>query len=227
MKVTTNVALSGLLALCFFAASAQAGIILSPVSVSTNASANGASTVDHLIDQSGLDASYTNGQDDTFTSGVDDFATYISGNPQHDIQSDTRFLTSSAFGYHIDFDLGSTQTIHQIAIWNYDGSSLAIKNFALEIANNAAFIGATSVGSFVAAQGSDPRRAEAQVFNMGSLSAQYVRMTINSSYGNNTKGFGEVAFDVEAAGAEVPAPMTVVLMGLGLFGLAESRRIRR
>ncbi len=123
---------------------AQAGVVLSGTIIDASPPHSGWSP-QRLVDQSGLSATYTN--------GVTDFAAYLAGSPTHLGTS-----TSTAAGWfapgpaYVIVDLGSTYTLGDMILWN-DNDSQGVNSFSVEIADNPAMTGATSLGSFAATYG--------------------------------------------------------------------------
>lgn len=184
--------LSMVLAFGIGSAFAAPNVIQSPVEVIDNSMGHQGSQAPELtIDQSGLGAE--------FVSGITVLEEYLATNPVHDIQSETRWLINKRnWPGQIDYDMGSVVEIHSIVIWNYDGSSIGIKDIAVLVANDPSFEDATEVGSFEVTQGDgDPRATVAQKFSIDPTAGQYVRLQVNSNWENGTVvGFGEIAFGV-------------------------------
>ena len=174
-----------------------------------------------LLDQSGLSAGYVN--------GVTDFAQYAAAGVTH-LGSSTTNGTGymAAAGATVDIDLGSTLMLSSLALWN-DNDAQGVRNFSLSIADNPAFNNAVSLGSFVAAYGSNnafltySKGTAAQVFDLDDAAGRYVRVKFESAYSGSNINVGELVFGGSAPQA-VPAPDSLALTGLGLLALVTFRR---
>lgn len=193
---------------------AQAGVVLQPVAATTDLGHSLAFSPDKVRDQSGLSGGYI--------SGVTDFDAYIATNPMH-AAGNAHWL--SAFGGltgNFDFDLGGTFTVESLALWNIgNGKISGVRGFALLADDNAAFSSPTSLGTFEADPGLSGPPAE--VFTFTPTEAAYMRLVITSNGGSEEfTGFGEAAFEV----AVTPEPAALLLLGVGLAGLALRHRAR-
>ncbi len=196
-------------------------VITSPISVIANTAGQlGGSGPGNLIDQSGLSAG--------FVSGVTDFDTYIGSSPTHSRNSSAGAWVGGVFVFdgHIDFDLGSSQLIEQIALWNgTSNSTSAINSFTVFTSEDAGFGASTNVGSFNNAQNDASDPFPVSVFDLTDSTARYARLQINSHHGNGTvMGMGEIAFDTVAA---VPEPATFGALSLSAIGVYYRRRRRQ
>lgn len=210
---------SAILGAILFAASvaASATVIQSATVVSSTAPAAAGYTAAKLIDQSGLSLSYV--------SGVTDFDAYAAANPTH-------YGTSEGNGYFaaapasVVFDLGARYTLTKFGLWN-DNDFQGVKNFTLEISPNTQFNNPASLGSFVATYGPDNYSIPVglQIFDLADAAGRYVRLTFTNANAGSYVNVGEVIFGAgPTVAAAVPEPGIVGLLGLGLLGLAASRR---
>jgi len=198
------------------------GVITSPISVIANelGQLGGSQSPGNLIDQSGLSSG--------FVSGTTDFNSYIGGGPTHSSNSSAGAWVSSfmALDGRIDFDLGSTQVIQQVALWNgTSGSTAAIDEFVVFTSDDSTFTTSTNVGTFNNAQNDGLDPFPVSVFDLTDSTARFARIQINSNHGSNViTGMGEIAFDTVSA---VPEPATFGLFSVGAVGLHYRRRRRR
>lgn len=228
-------ALSALLAAGLLAPSpGSAGIIRSAVGVVNAPRVVTVSGPNAVIDQSGLSLPYVD--------GVTDFAAYIAQAPVHEStgEDDLFGVLSATPDLPIDFDLGASYRIFQLALWNFPFSNVgAILDFEVYTANAVDFLDATLVGSFTAlndsAGDSFPQTNGVQVFDLLDTNARYLRIRVLTSADpdealdvtrDRTRyGLSEVAFDTGPASAtEIPEPGTVTLMLTGLGALILRRR---
>jgi len=227
-------ALSALLAAGLLAPSpGSAGIIRSAVEV-VNAPPALESDPNSVIDQSGLSLGYVD--------GVTDFASYIAQAPAHDTTSRDEYF--AAFSPNpdlpIDFDLGASYRIFQLALWNYPFRSVgAILGFEVYTANTVDFLDAMLVGSFTALNDGGgnvfPQTNGVQVSDLSDTNARYLRIRVLTSVsfdevldvtGDSTQyGLSEAAFDTgPVSSTEIPEPGTVTMMLTGLGVLIFRRR---
>ncbi len=190
---------------------AQAGTIVQPTGVSTSmGSLNAAFDIGFIIDQSGLSQ--------TYTSGVDDFDTYVGLNPTHS-GSGTNVRWANASGNTtgtITFDLGSILTTTRLALWNAAGTSQRITAFEVFSDNDGDFGngGTTSLGSF------NPIGdvSAAQVFDFTDATTQFIHFDVTANGGSPTLTIlGEVAFE-QGQGDTPSTPEPSSLIGLAVIG---------
>ncbi len=202
------------------ASAASAGVVTASGTVMSDTGLFGYSAY-RLNNQSGLSAGYV--------SGVTDFLAYTSANPTHSGSSGGNGFLANA-GVSVDFDLGATYLLSDLALWN-DVDFQGTKLFTVRIADNAAFTGAVSLGSYSATYGPASGAIGAQLFDLADATGRYVRVTFDSNHssGSMTNPYvnvGELVFGVQAA-SNVPEPASLALVGLSLAGLALSRRRKR
>ena len=215
--------LAGLAALVSFlsALPAAAGTILSPSAVLLNTAGDfsAAAAIDSTIDQSGLSIG--------FVSGTTDFATYLASNPVHEwifTDGSEWFSTGGQTRGVIEYDLGDSYTISNLALWNEEFSG--IQTMQVETASNAAFIGSVVVGNFLPVNTPFDQSYPAEVFGLAGSDGRYVRLTITGPQVPNRGIFlsmGEIAFDVNP----IPEPATLLLLGTGLAAAGIRRRMNK
>ncbi len=213
MMVRQMLALVG--ATVLFAAQSQAGFITSAQSVVSAPPAIGAFTFDRTIDQSGLSIGYV--------SGVTDFNTYVSSSPIH-TRNNTLPNYAASFSLppqNVDYDLGSTYGVQQLAFWNYPfQSSAGVTSFDVFTSSVSNFSSSFFAGSFLPLDDGNSSTNAVQVFDIADSTARFVRLRVTGTASSNATGFSEIAFDTAAPSNPVPAPAGLLLVGSGLPMLA-------
>ena len=194
---------------------AQAATIVQPTAVSTSMGSENANfDVTNIINQSGLSQ--------TYTSGVDDFDTYIGLNPTHSGNSGVRWFSSQPTG-QVTCDLGEELNTTRLAFWNgFSGGR--VTSFEVYSDDDGDFDngGTTLLGSFdpLALTGNP---VSVEVFDFTDAITQFIHFNITGAGAPNATTVSEVAFEVGEATPPptTPEPSTVLaLMGLGLGVLA-------
>ena len=181
--------------LCISANLVTAGVITGAQSViSSPTPIKSSFTASNTIDQSGLSSHYI--------SGVTDFDAYLSSSPTHTRVNtpNPNYFISTASSGNIDFNMGSMFSISKLALWNYPfDNSAGILNFDVFTSNVSDFSILFLVGSFSAldANGSDLINTP-QIFDLTDSTAQFIRLSINSSFRGDGIGFSEIAFGTSA-----------------------------
>jgi hypothetical protein len=193
---------------------AEATQIIQPQSASTTLGEFGPFILDNAINQSGLST--------TYTSGVTEFASYLSGNPTQSFS--VSWIGSSSAPGSVTFDLGNVFDLDGMAMWGTAGVT-SVKDFDLFASLTGVDGSFVSLGSFV--QNFESGADTAQVFNFNTTTAQFIRMDITDSYqASNSVGIGEVAFRTADVTPEpVPEPMTIFGAATALgFGALVNRK---
>jgi hypothetical protein len=185
-----------------------AGVITSATSISSiDLNEVGGSFID-AINQSGLSAGYT--------SGVDDFTTYLASTPTHLSTPGTDWGSSITTG-NLDFDLGNTLSVANIALWNFGAFSInAITSIQVFASNLSDFSVSDDLGIFAITIPSNP--SNAQILNLTTTDARFIRFNILSNNGGSFSGLGEVAFDIADASVPLPSPIWLMVLGLPFIG---------
>jgi hypothetical protein len=201
------------------ASTARADDIIDPTSVASamgSLGSGGYADLPNLINQSGLSTPYT--------SGATNFASYT--NTTTELGGDQYSWTSaSCYVYgNVNFTLGGTYTLDALALWTLDGAAqtVSVQQFTLLASNTPSFATYTTLDTYTATPpATDATSVSAQVFDFAPTKASYIRMEIQSNYGNvNYSGMGEVAF----AAVPEPEPSSLFLCGIaGVVGLATAR----
>ncbi len=207
-------------ALAVFSGAVTAAPIIQANAVSSNMGVLGSPIFDliHVIEQDGLSAPYVN--------GVTDFDAYVPGTTHiselEEWQSSVNVTTGA-----VTFDFGATVGLDALALWNsswMNGGFSDVQQFELFSDDDANFLngGLASLGVFTAAQTANPHPS--QTFTFSSASLQYLHMNIQSNYGGSASGFAGIVFRSAPESMGVPEPGTLALLGLGILGMAFSRR---
>lgn len=199
----------------------EAGLILQPVSASTDLGTSPESSPDNVRNQSGLSANYT--------SLVTDFDDYLATNPTHQFSSQSDIWNGN-FDHNgvpplpgnFDLDLGGWFVIESLALWNFGANQDAnLVGFTLLADDDDAFSDPVTLGSYYAIPTTGPLSAvRAEVFSFEPVHATFVRMHITLNHGDSVNViFGEVAFEVRP----IPEPSSLVLLSFGVLGLVRPR----
>ena len=221
-----RLSITGWLLAAVLSGPAHAGVVQSAAAVSGPPPfPSSAHTWDKTIDQSGLVGGYV--------SGVTDFDTYVALQPRHFGQSSfpPNFAVSPAtLPEAVDYDLGASFEILQLAFWNYPfPDSAGPSSIEVFTSNDAAFAGGTLVGTFSPLNDGTGNDVAAglnvvQVFDLTDTTARYLRINVLATPAGNGIGWSEVAFDVIPSAIPEPQTYALLLAGLGLLGFAARRK---
>lgn len=217
-----TVCIVSILTVCVSFSALSQRVVIAPTSGTTTLGSYPTLELSKSYDQSGLSQPYS--------SWVTDFDTYVALNPQHDTHLSPP--TGSFFGgigftppQYVTYDLGSQAQIDGLVLWNVgqDYADTGVKAFSLSGSTDAAFSAPIDLGSYTAAIGPANGPSSAQVFPFALVAIKYVKMQIESNYGNTGGyvGFGEATF------RGIPEPSSSMLMLVALPALVWRMRQRR
>jgi hypothetical protein len=154
------------------------------------------------INQSGLDKSYTNGEE---------IKSYLAKDLKHSFIFNTEwFSDSNCITGNVDFNLGGLFNVNSFVLWNEEPTG--IKDFRIITSTSSTFSNSVDKGSFVGDDNTNSTNYSASQYEFTSSSAQFVRLQILSAFNDlatplNNVGIGEVAVGVKDNGVEVtPIP---------------------
>lgn len=194
----------------------QTSVIRGAKSVTTDLGTTFGS-IDTIINKSGLDNSYVNG---------DNLKTYLDKAPKHSFifsnnewSSDSNRITGN-----VDFDLGEVLSVSSFVLWNEDFRG--IKDFKIITSTSANFSNSVDKGSFTGINNENSTDYTAQRYDFDSSLAQFVRLQILSNFNElstpvNNVGIGEVAFGIVPSDVDsTPVPFEFSsAMGVGALGV--------
>ncbi len=196
---------------------ASAGVIRSAVDATASSEYSSDYGIKYTIDQSGLSAGYT--------SGVDDFMTYLSTNPSHTLQA-ANFEWFSQYGVRsavATYDLGSLYLLDAAALWAEEAWA-PHTNVSFWVSENGVdYTSILSALSLVDNVGDYP----ASIFNFSAVNARYFQIAFGNCAVDGCS-LGEIAFSTSAVVTQqppsIPAPMPLTLVLMGLVGLWFARK---
>ena len=200
--------------------SADAGVVLSPVSATASSTFDASTDISNTYTQVGLLP--------PFVSGVTDWATYFAGVPLKNFLFTNEWFSESGVARAlVTYDLGAVYSLATLALWNEDTNGIGNTNILASIDGvNYAPV----VLDFVPVQGPINVDYTAQFLSLGGASARYIQFEITECPNPAALGafngcaIGEVAF--ESVAGVVPEPMSGALLVAGLVALGVARRRR-
>lgn len=202
--------------------SAQAGPIVSAIGANIN-SGFGYQDVDNDIANTYNQA----GLYDLYQANITDFDSYIASNPFHTSDYNNHEWFSAFTATSVTYDLGRSIDINALALWNEESAGIATFDLLGSTDGNQFF--SLAAGLLPADNYFDENSPNAdyrylpEVFNFESTNLQYIRLDISAcralkgSY--DICSIGELAFRA----TDVPEPMSLSLVSLGLLGLVYRR----
>ncbi|OZH51523.1 hypothetical protein AFK68_30445 [Hydrocoleum sp. CS-953] len=197
---------------------AQAALIVSPVDATATSEFTPGGEIINTINQSGLSIG--------FTSGVDDFDTYLAQNPLHTLvfAGNEWFSNFQGPNQTITYDLGSILAIDRLALWNEEGAGISSFNI---LSSNDGVNFSTILSGVSPINNPINNDYSAEVIDFGSVvNAQFVQFEITGCENANLCGIGEVAFaTAESLPEAVPEPTALLgLLGAGALGATSLKR---
>ena len=119
----------------------------------------------------------------------------------------------------IIYDLGDLYTIDKLALWNEDDAG--ISEFSVYLDTDTDFSDAIYGGLFNPIDSVRLENYPAEVFDLPSSVARYIKLDVQGVAGKTIVSMGEIAVST----TPVPLPSAIILMGTGLIGFLTARRI--
>lgn len=210
------------LALTAGGSTAQGQAIVGAVDGVINSGGPGFGSLANTWNQSGLLSNYV--------SGVTDFDTYIASNPMHTwiFSCCEWFSNENATSASVTYDLGLTQGINALALWNEESSGIGLLDLYGSSDGINFFSLSLGLTPFDNPHGDFDYPAE--VFSFSSANVRYIRFDMSNCPQPDSDfqacAIGEVAFRTANVVPE-PATYAMLLPGLIAVGLAARRRRSR
>jgi hypothetical protein len=140
----------------------------------------------------------------------------------HDNSFSHMWLASSATAT-VTFDLGSTFSLSDVQIWNYNSTislNRSTQDLTVLISNDG--VNYTTFNSFTLPEGTGSP-ISATDLNLTGAAGEFVELDLTSNYGTSLIGLSAVQFDGTAVSA-TPEPTSAILLCSGIGVLAWTRR---
>jgi len=200
------------IALAGIAFSANAALIYSPVAATASSEFGPMFGIDNTIDQSGLS--------DGFTSGVDDFDTFLALDPTHSFLPDTEWFTQAGVTTAtVVYDLGAIRNVFRLALWNEEVAGFASAQMSTSV-DGVTF---TPLTTIMPADNPISVDYPAQVFDTA-FNGRFFKLDIDDCPQPEANGapnvFNGCAIGEVAVDAAIPLPASLLLLGTGVAAMA-------
>jgi hypothetical protein len=170
----------------------------------------------NMINQSGVDTSFTSGVTDFNTYFATPSLTWANANYQNNWQS--QLSSSTPLSGYLDFDLGGTYVLDQMAIWNISLENVTVTVFD-ELTNPGQLVGSFTLTDHQ----SFPFSYPVDVLDFGGdFTGRYVRLGVDSTYivppPNDFITYAIVG-EVVLSATVIPEPGAMALLATGLLAL--------
>ena len=183
---------------CVFSASAAgAGVIIAPTAAVIDSGGPGFGSIEQTFNQAGLLT--------TYVAGIDDFDSYLAGDPQHNFvfSGNEWFSNQGTTSAQVTYDFGAIVTIDAMALWHEDASGFS--RFILSSDGNPNFLVDSAADTTI------NFNYGAQVFDFGgAITTRFLTIQMEGCPQAPDNGFdacaiGEVAF--RSTDGVVPEPV--------------------
>lgn len=148
--------------------------------------------------------------------------------------SNLMWMSYGTIDQWIKYDLGAVYNLAEMRVFNFNEYGWTARGSRqVDIQTSATLNGTyTTISSLENIEFAQGKGAAATVNDYTlvtfaeNFSAQYIRISVDTSWGGNAVGLSEVQFFEAAAPPPVPEPLTMAALGLGLAGLGTYIRRR-